>query len=496
MISYLEEDVMKNKSWLVFLSIIILVWTGLKPNEAFAEADIDRGKIDRFIQSEMEKNNIPGMALAIVHDNQTIYEKGFGKTSNGQSVTPSTPFAIASLSKSITALAVMQLVESGKVKLDSPVTDYISIFKLNDPNVEKITVRHLLNQTSGLADSVFPEMAFRKQSDSLEDSIARMKTVKLLSYPGQKFHYHNPNYQILALLVEEVSGESFPNYLQKHIFQPLQMNDTYEVSNTTQFSTFDNFSNGHIFLYGKPVSFKEPAWFIEGDAGNVSTIEDMAKWLKMQLNGVTNEGKQLLSNDGIEQMHSAPTGTGSSYGMGWTVDGQKLSHNGLLWTYYAEQVLIPKSDYGIVVLFNSGLNSFVNYGSITNGVTDILAGKDAEESLVNGQNLEFLFGILTVITVAIGIRSFRRINVSEKKFRKTSKWLFWFKNLLSLIPVVLLIFLPNIVSFISGGRVLNWERIILIMPSIFIWLLISAVFSLVIVMGTVLVLPKEHKNRP
>jgi hypothetical protein len=341
-------------------------------------------------------------------------------------------------------------------------------------------VRQLLNQTSGLTDAAFPEMAFRQQPNTLEESLARLKTVKLSSDPGQQYHYHNPNYQILAWLVEEVSQESYAEYLKKHVFEPLQMNHTVDVATTRQFTeAADNFASGHIFVYGKPVVKKEPDWFIEGAAGNISTAEDMAHWLMLQLNGGKYGGVQLLSAEGIRAMHAAPAGTDSTYGMGWVVDGHKISHNGLLWTYYANQVLIPESGIGVVVLFNSGLNMLVDYSSFTAGITDILDGKMPEKSFFSGQNLEIIIALLTFVTVGIGIRSFLRLDQWEEKYRKRAKWLTWFYTLLAFVPLVLLISLPEILSFITGRRVLNWERIFLIMPSVCIWLILGSLFNVV-----------------
>src|SRR5215218_10317168 len=109
--------------------------------------------IERFVQKEMAAQRIPGLALGIVKDDRISYIRGFGKADDsGRPVTPQTPFIIGSLSKSFTALAIMQLVEAGKVELDAPVQHYLPWFRVADEEASgKITVRHLLNQTSGLS---------------------------------------------------------------------------------------------------------------------------------------------------------------------------------------------------------------------------------------------------------------------------------------------------------------------------------------------------------
>lgn len=170
---------------------------------------------------------------------------------------------------------------------------------------EKITVRQLLNQTSGFTDKVNPDMTLNPQPNSLEAAIDRLKNVALASELGLEYHYHNPNYQILARLVEVVSKERFSDYLTNHIFKPLDMKQTFNVSNTNELNQSDKLTYGHFFLFGKPVAVNEPEWFIDGPAGIVSTADDMAKWLISQQNGGMYKNKQILSSNGIQTMQTA-----------------------------------------------------------------------------------------------------------------------------------------------------------------------------------------------
>jgi CubicO group peptidase (beta-lactamase class C family) len=347
----------------------------------------------------------------------------------------------------------MQLVESGKINLDSAITHYISSFKLNDPRASKITVRQVLHQTSGLSDHVFPEMKFGQQPATLENAIARLKTVKLASDPGQKFHYHNPNYQILALLVQVVSKENFSDYLQNHIFKPLRMQHTVNVSNTQDFykKNEGDFSKGHIFLFNQPVKMTKLDWFVDGPAGMVSTVNDMANWLMLQLNTGNFEGTQLLSSNGIQVMHSPPPGVQSSYGIGWIANGpNNLYHSGILWTYQAEQILVTNKDYGIVVLFNSGLNAFQDYHSFVQGISGILNNQNPEVSFFSIGFYNILIGIFILITIILGIRSLFRLGKWKEKYKKRPQWQSWLRLIVRLLPLALLIAIPQIIAFMEG----------------------------------------------
>jgi CubicO group peptidase (beta-lactamase class C family) len=147
-----------NLSVLFIITLLILAFA--VQYQLFAESSdnslssIDTSKLDNYISSEMKKTEIPGLALGIIN-REEVYLKGFGgfDTKNGP-ITPKTPFIIGSLSKSFTAMAVMQLAESGKIELDKPVKDYIPWFSIMDKEASsKITLRNLLNQTSGISTS-------------------------------------------------------------------------------------------------------------------------------------------------------------------------------------------------------------------------------------------------------------------------------------------------------------------------------------------------------
>ena len=117
------------------------------------ETGIDTRSIDSFVERELARSGIPGLALAIVHQDQVIYVRGYGRADpTGRSVTPETLFCLGSVSKSFTALAVMQLIEEGRLELDTPVQQIIPWFRTAAPELSgRITVRHLLNHTSGLS---------------------------------------------------------------------------------------------------------------------------------------------------------------------------------------------------------------------------------------------------------------------------------------------------------------------------------------------------------
>ena len=236
-------------SWLVVVLLAALLVVVLAPaataisssrssaEEAAARASIptsvDVAAVDRFLGEQIDAASIPGAAVAITHGDQVVHLAGFGHDATGAPVTADTLFRTASLSKSFTALAVMQLVEEHRLRLDDPVVDHLPEFRIADPRGADITVRQLLEQTSGLADSTVDPLA-RQQPRSLAEAVSDLSAARLVARPGTQWNYHNPNYQVAARLVEVVAGEPFATYLGNHVFTPAGMTRASRSTSTTR----------------------------------------------------------------------------------------------------------------------------------------------------------------------------------------------------------------------------------------------------------------------
>lgn len=320
--------------------------------------------IDKYVQKQMQQMRMPGAALGIVHGDKIVHLKGFGEADDsGRKVTSQTPFKIGSTSKSFTALAIMQLVEAGKVELDAPVQRYIPWFRFADPDASsRITVRDLLNQTSGIPGSV--QGYFLKEdggAGALEEGVRSFRTVELDRPVGDSFEYANANYTTLGLVVQMVSGQSYERYVKDRILAPLGMDNSSMFVPEAQ---RNGLATGHQFWFGRPfpgggLAYNRaltPAGLITSDA------RDMSHYLIAQLNGGRYEGARVLSPEGIARLHrgSADMGGGVSYAMGW-VDSKMgdvpvVWHNGDTLDFHADMFLAPKSKWGVVLLMNGSDN--------------------------------------------------------------------------------------------------------------------------------------------
>ncbi len=163
----------------------------------------DIASIDAYISAQMQANHIPGMALGLVHNDQIVHLRGFGTADqSGRVVTPQTPFLIGSLTKSFTAMAIMQLVEAGKIDLDAPVQRYLPWFRVADATASAhITVRQLLNHTSGLPMALNGTQNSGLATMTLEQFVRGMSKVALDRPVGSSFEYANTGYMVLGLFL-------------------------------------------------------------------------------------------------------------------------------------------------------------------------------------------------------------------------------------------------------------------------------------------------------
>lgn len=354
---------MRWKAPFLFLLSILLL---LVPVRIAGQTESARSEIDTFVQERMDALDIPGAALAIVRGEQIVHLKGYGVANEaGDPVTPQTPFLLASLSKSMTAVAVMQLVEAGQVELDAPIQRYLPWFMPQRP----ITVRQLLNQTSGLDEGHGYERGLETDGpDALEASIRRLASTELNRSPGTAFEYSNSNYDLLGLLVETVSGQSYGAYLQHNLFQPLQMENSFTSLEAARAA---GMSNAFYPLLGRQTNLDGRMPYTRAQqpsAGVIGSAEDLAHYLIAHLNAGRYQNEQILAAESVETLHDPAVEIDSPnfhYAMGWAVwpftdavaneedtPPNALSHGGDWLGFRHIMLLVPEYDLGLVWLTN------------------------------------------------------------------------------------------------------------------------------------------------
>jgi len=339
-------------------------------------------KIDKFVNSTMETEKIPGMSISIVKEDKVLYSKGYGVSDEiGTTVTEETPFLLGTVTTSFTALGIMQLVQENKIDINSSVQKYIPWFTLKDEeSSKKITVKSLLTQTSGLSTSV-GTMKNPSSNLSLEETIKRLNDVDLSHTVNSTYEYCNLNYVILGYIIETVSQTSYSDYIQQHIFNSLEMENSY--TSITEASK-NGLSTGYTsFLWNKkPLKTTEHSELLPS-AYLVSTSKDMSNYLMAQMNDGKYRGRALISSAGLEILQSPTIKNfrGNSYCMGWFDYGDTLQLGGDTDNFHSDMIINKAEKLGIVLLINANdLEQFDrdSYNIIARDINDILLGKSPE----------------------------------------------------------------------------------------------------------------------
>ena len=413
-----------------FISIILCLVFGISGIRASA-AEIettDYSSIDKQIAEDIEKYHIPAMAVAVVNKDSVLFEKTYGNCESANQ-----PFIIGSMSKSFTAIAIMQLYEQGKIDLESQIDEYIDTSEWFENNTDhsRITVKDLLNHTSGI--TTFQAFGSLKS------------TVQYGSY-----EYANVNYGLLGLIIEAVSGMSYEQYIEQNIFEPIGMSHS---AASLEKSKENGLIEGYRNYFGIPVAGEPdyPDKINKGTWTNIpagylsSSLTDMEKYLQMYLCG----GENILSSESIDRMFydNVPAGDGTYYGMGWNyVTGMYsqpvLMHAGLVENYTSNMFIIPEKSIAVVVLVN--MNDYLVCNNLLGNVVMPLLGE-------HKQKLPNLYLILhAVIDVICFVIFFISIHsaVTLKKWRiKTSeKKLFVSDIIRHMILTILLLSVPPIMA--------------------------------------------------
>jgi CubicO group peptidase (beta-lactamase class C family) len=269
------------------------------------------GQADELIVEAMNERATPGCGVGIISGSETVYAKGFGlaDVERGRPVTPKTVFRIGSISKTMTAIGLMQLWERGRFDLDDPVNEYLRNYRVEHPGIAAppVTFRHMLTHTSGIGELRKPTDLFRPmiglgaKPDGLVPTTAEYyaKDLRPAVYPGTKWAYSNHAFNVLGQLVEDISGEPFDEYMRKNVFGPLGMENTDYLRSERvreELAQGYNFSRGRL----KPVKYMEI--LVRGAGSVFSSVEDMCRYAAALLGRGANEHGRVLEPETLELM--------------------------------------------------------------------------------------------------------------------------------------------------------------------------------------------------
>jgi CubicO group peptidase (beta-lactamase class C family) len=320
----------------VFLTLLMLVG---------GCADDNEDKVDKLF-SDYSGSGMPGAAVLVVRDGEPVLTRGYGlaDVENNIAITADTNFRLASLTKQFTATCILMLVDRGKLSLDQKITDVFADF----PEYGRgISIRNLLQHTSGLIDyeDFVPEDSPVQVSDRGALDILRQQSTVYFE-PGTQYRYSNSGYAVLAMMVEELSGQSFAKFLHENIFEPLGMNAT--VAHQNGISTIANRAYGYtVDESGVSGSDQSPWSAVLGDGGIYSSLSDLFKWDQALYT------ERLIPAALFEQALTPNLG---NYGFGWRVDDfhgyRRMYHDGSTSGFRNFIQRFPEHRLTVIVLTN------------------------------------------------------------------------------------------------------------------------------------------------
>ncbi|PDZ09808.1 penicillin-binding protein [Bacillus pseudomycoides] len=403
---------------------VIIVF--LPASKVSAEKDI-KNAIDNYVETFLKEHRIPGASIAIVHENDLFYSKAWGVTGETEEkVTTETPFTIGSISKSLTGLAIIKLIEKGTVHLEDPVKKYLPWFTLKDKEAtSKITIKHLLTHSSGI--STYSGLAISdKESDrfnAIKDNVKSLSNVTLTASPGEKHQYSNANFLILGALIEEVTNQTYSDYMKQEIFLPLGMKNA-AADNDTAYKK--GYLAGYQSWFGIPI--KSSVTYDNGGApyGYITaSAEDMIQYIKFLSR---QENDNFLTENTMNLYISPHVQTGETryYGLGVRItnpdsEEKMIWHSGSTPDSHAEMFFIPKTGWGGVILTNK--NHILEEEALSylkQGIINVINGNEPVDIPSNTPIVQLV--TLGTICLLFVMLVYLLIKMKSKKIRKRSVW--------------------------------------------------------------------------
>jgi CubicO group peptidase (beta-lactamase class C family) len=372
---------------LVACSVLIAASVTSVRVAAQTPAERYRNELEPLIEDFVHQQQIPGFAIGVIQDDQLVYAHGFGVKNlahNHDPVTPRSLFHMASITKTFVATSIMQLVEVGKINLDTPVVQYVPYFRVADDRYQTITVRQMVTHTSGMPDVEDYEWDKPQYDDgALERYVRSLSNQKLIFAPGTNFRYSNMAFEVLGDLIAKVSGESFDDYVQHHILTPLKMRDSTllkkEIDPKLMTWGHERDKDGHVFP-----SKVYPYNRMHSPSSNLhSNVEDMARWALANLNHGELDGRRILKEQTYDimwkpaQKLSDSDAVGISWFLGEYRGQATVWHGGGDPGYATFLVLLPEKKIAVVLMANCDWLG-KGRGQIANAALDVALGLKPE----------------------------------------------------------------------------------------------------------------------
>ncbi len=449
------------KKIFIFTLMIFILFSGFS-TQSYALSDSKSAAIQALLDDARHISGVPGMSISILVDNEVLYfSSGYADREKGLSASENTLYELASVSKAFTGLGIMLLEEQGLLSMTDPVQKYLPWFTLKYQgrlvDMQSLTLNNFLHHTSGLTNIRHTQNIPQGNTpDMLQKTVEMLADAELEFPPGEQYNYGTVNYDVLGLVIEMVSGQSYEDFMKEQVFQPLGLHQTYVYKEDAQAT--GQLAQGYRSSFFMTTPFKAPDYAGNKPAGYIiSNTKDMARWMGIQMDIVQNIPEILQTV--IEKSHKGDMSVSSVndmyYAAGWLVNADQtiIEHTGGNPNFRTEVVILPNERTAICLLSN-GANTNIN---LVLKVKDILDGNLTQSYEISGTQLldiilssfTIILSLLAVLLFLLGLRSRRKTN---ERHRMTKR-----RTIVTVIFLIATIVLGILCFAFDWSTILIWQ---------------------------------------
>lgn len=446
------------KKIIVFMIALLILFTGFA-TPSYALSDSQSDSIQTLLDDASRISGVPGISISILANNEVLFfSSGYADREKGLSASENTLYELASVSKAFTGMGILLMEEQGLLSMSDSIQKYLPWFTLKyqgkHVDMQSITLNNFLHHTSGLTNGSHSQNIPQGNTpDMLQKTVEMLVDSELSFYPGEQYNYGTVNYDVLGLVIEIVSGQSYEDFMREQVFQPLGLHQTYVYKEDAQAT--GQLAQGYRSSFFRTTPYNAPDYSGNKPAAYIiSCTKDMARWMGIQM-GIVQDIPEIFHTV-IKKSHqgnmSVPAVKEMYYAAGWLVNANQtiIEHPGGNPNFGTEVVILPNERTAICLLTN-GEN--INR-SLVLKVKDILDGNLTQSYEISGtQLLDIILSSTTIILCLLAVLFFllglRRRKTNERQPMTIKR-----------IIVTAILLIATIVQFIMCYA-LDWSSILI-----------------------------------
>ena len=399
------------KKTIVFVLTILILFSGFA-TQSYALSDSKSGAIQALLDDASRTSGVPGMSISILANDEVFYfSSGYADLEKGLSASENTLYELASVSKAFTGMGILLLEEQGLLSMTDPIQKYLPWFTLKyqgkPVDMQSLTLNNFLHHTSGLTNIRHTQNIPQGNTpDMLQKTVETLVDAELAFSPGEQYNYGTVNYDVLGLVIEIVSRQSYEDFMREQVFLPLGLHQTYVYKEDAQAT--GQLAQGYRSSFFITTPFNAPDYAGNKPAGYIiSNTKDMARWMGIQM-GIVQDIPEIFHRV-IEKSHRGDMSVSAVndmyYAAGWSVNAEQtfIEHTGGNPNFRTEVAILPNERTAICLLSN-GANTNIN---LVIKVKNILNGNLTQSYEISGtQLLDIILSSTTIILCLLAVLLF------------------------------------------------------------------------------------------